>query len=555
MVTKKNKKYKLFKPEPGAASPPCAFFFSGKGCKNGDQCKFSHALPDKSTTVSVEEEDFSSDIVSSESEDEASVEPVRTARTGHVDPAVGSCDDDLFASPGERPKMVQTPSKTTPISESNKKKKRKKNSDANNTLFNNPKQPKVASPPVTPVETPRKKAKIESSSFRSLSLPISSFSCYEEGDKKSTSPNKSAVKPKQKNKTTIPIPKSTPEGIKWQKACLQTRAHHRYQSSFNFKKFKEMDKENGCTSLGNWVKARPFGPWCAKNPHAIAIDCEMCETKDPVTGAKDHKALCRLSVVSAVNPDDVLIDTLVKPEWPVSDYRSRINGIKKEHLESVQFTLAHAQAFMTALCSEETIIIGHAVHNDLAALKMEHHCNVDSACLFSIKDEPEATCSLKDLAMAVLEREMPDTHDSVNDARVAFLCLEKGYVLKNGAVEPIERTFDRRRRVGDGIRDGSYLASLFVHRIPKVCKSTHIQKMLIDHSSIAPKKVDDIEFGSSTGKTTVEFSSAAHANLAFKSLKEKAQPDKTGRMQKRVYMRNGDYLYIRQMVKFSKEVK
>ena len=552
MSTTKSKKYKLFKSRAGAPAPPCAFFFSPKGCKNGDKCRFSHVLPNQCTTVTAEEE-FSSDVVSSETEDEISVEPVQKTKAGNNDVASDSSfDDDLFASPGERPKKAQTPSKTTPISEPSQKKKRKKNSDAN-ALFTNPMQPKAASPPITPNETPRKKVKKESSSFRNLSLPISSFSCYEEGDETSTTPQntpKSVAKPKKKAKNAIPTPKSTPEGLKWQKACLQSRAHSRYESSFNFKRFKELDKENGCEALGNWVKARPYGSWCENNPHAIAIDCEMCETKDPVTGAKDHKALCRLSVVSAVNPDEVLIDTLVKPEWPVSDYRSRINGIKKEHLDSVQFTLAHAQAFMTALCSEETIIIGHAVHNDLAALKMEHYCNVDSACLFSVKDEPEATCSLKDLALAVLQRDMPDTHDSVNDARVALLCLEKGYVEKDGAVEPIERTFERRKSRGSV--DSSLFASLFIHRIPKMCKSTHIHKMLLDHSSVVPKEVGNIEFSSSTGKTTVEFSSAAHANLAFRSLKEKAQPDKTGRMQKRVYMRNGDYLYIRQMVKFTK---
>lgn len=79
----------------------------------------------------------------------------------------------------------------------------------------------------------------------------------------------------------------------------------------------------------------------------------MCETKDPVTGKSDTKALCRLSVVNADDPNEVLLDTLVKPEWPVVDYRTWINGITKKDLDGVQFTLRHAQMFMHTLCSEQ----------------------------------------------------------------------------------------------------------------------------------------------------------------------------------------------------------
>ena len=244
--------------------------------------------------------------------------------------------------------------------------------------------------------------------------------------------------------------------------------------------------------------------------------------------------------MNAVNPDDVLIDTLVKPDWPVVDHRSRINGIKKDHLEAVQFTLKHAQAFMLALCSNETVIIGHAMHNDLIALNMEHHCNVDSAMLFTVKDEDNATCGLKDLAMGVLQREMPEVHDSVNDARVALFCLEDGYMKTGGAPEPITRTFASKGSQGS--------AELFVHRIPKGCKAEHISNMFLAHTFIKPKEVPTIEFNSDTGKTTVVFASPDHANVAFKTLEGEMKGDKTGRPQKRVYLRTGGYVNIRKML-------
>ena len=49
----------------------------------------------------------------------------------------------------------------------------------------------------------------------------------------------------------------------------------------------------------------------------------------------------------------------------------------------------------------------------------------DSALLFSIKDSPRQKPSLGDLSARVLDKAMPDTHDSVNDARTALLALEK----------------------------------------------------------------------------------------------------------------------------------
>jgi hypothetical protein len=50
----------------------------------------------------------------------------------------------------------------------------------------------------------------------------------------------------------------------------------RYQS---FYKFEEADAE--------WVTLKKYGSWCKAFPQIIAIDCEMCETKDPLTGNKD----------------------------------------------------------------------------------------------------------------------------------------------------------------------------------------------------------------------------------------------------------------------------
>jgi RNA exonuclease 1 len=531
------KKYKLFSAtESDGGKKACAFFSSPAGCRNGDKCPFQHGDEEKKPEVSetssvisseseasVKKEDLFATPVAAKSENKVGTDNSKKAKKAKRKAAPVNDDDFLFASPkgkvepDRKKAMNQSPTlKQTP----NKKQKR---TDANN--------PAAKEEPASSFVD----------SFRSLisKLPVASFSVMDNGGGTSSKKPEdlSEVKNDSQSSTMedkLPLPKSTEHGRKWLQAVLKTREHDRYKTSFDFTKYKQLDQQNGIQR--EWIKAKPFGSWCKSNPQAIAIDCEMCETKDPLSGSKNHKALCRVSIVNAENPEEVLLDTLVKPVWPVTDYRSRINGIKKEHLENVEFTLRHAQAFMMALCSEETVIVGHALHNDLSALNMEHHCNADSSFLFHAKDSKTATVSLKDCVSNVLQKTMPETHDSVNDARKAFECVLH-WTKKGGRVEEIERTTYSVKG-----------KELFVHRIPKQCKAQNLSSMFQTHTDIEPTEIGEIEFSGDTGKCQVTFRTPRHTKLAFDSLEGTAEPDKSGRLQKKVYLRNGDYVRIRKMV-------
>jgi len=308
------------------------------------------------------------------------------------------------------------------------------------------------------------------------------------------------------------------------------------------KKQKKQDEEKSIGGATEWIKARPFGEWCKDNPQVIAIDCEMCETKDPLTGSVNPKALCRISVVNA-ETEETLIDSLVKPEWPVTNYRTWVNGIKKGDLENVEFTLRHAQAFMMALCSEETVIVGQALFNDLFAIRMEHHCNVDSAYLFVTKDNPLGSPSLKDIVSTVLDQTMPETHDSVNDALMALRVVQH-YIKNGGVVKPIIRSI-RNKSTGLG-------SQLFCHRIPIICKSDHLETLFLKHSWIKPKEIDEIKHSGQYGNTLISFATMQHANLAFMTLDGEEELDKSGRSQKRVHLRGGGYIWVRKMFHDSK---
>merc|ERR1712174_13701 len=109
---------------------------------------------------------------------------------------------------------------------------------------------------------------------------------------------------------------------------MKTRAHEGYSKRFNFTNVKEKDGEN------RWMKSRTPESKDEDNPKVIAIDCEMAGTKNPKTHETNSSALIRLAAVNGENPDDVLIDTLVKPEWPISQTREEIHGITVKHLNT-----------------------------------------------------------------------------------------------------------------------------------------------------------------------------------------------------------------------------
>lgn len=500
-----SKKYKLFsKSEDTGGKAVCAFFKSPDGCRNGDKCKFLHGDPDTKSSVAHQVSETASVVSSEESEAETERAPVKGK------------------------KKASTPTE--------KKRKAVSSGDIFSNQKSDPrpkKQPRKADP--TPTKSPEQPA--AQRSFESLlaALPVASFSIP---NGTATPKKKEAAAHSLKSEPTkhdnmqtskYPLPVPTGAGNFWVRGVQHSQKHEKFESSLDFNKYMEA---NGTGS--EWIKAKKFGQWCENNPQAIAIDCEMCETQDPLSGTKNAKALCRLSVVNAMNPDEVLLDTLVKPVWPVTDYRTRINGIAKNDLDNVAFTLRHAQAFMMALCSDQTVIIGHAIHNDLIALNMEHYCVADSVFLFTAKDTPNASVSLKDLVSSVFQKQMPDTHDSVNDAKMALGCV-RHWVEKGGKVDEIERSVKKRAD------------ELFIHRIPKQCKVEHITAMFLKHTSVEPSKVDQIEFSGETGRTQVTFRSIRHANLAFDCLESPAEQDKSGRLQKKVYLRDGDYVRVRKM--------
>ncbi|KAI8366668.1 ribonuclease H-like domain-containing protein [Radiomyces spectabilis] len=102
----------------------------------------------------------------------------------------------------------------------------------------------------------------------------------------------------------------------------------------------------------------------AKLGKYVAIDCEMVG----VGPGGVESALARVSLVNFNGA--VLLDTYVKPQEKVTDYRTFVSGIKPEHLVDAM-SFQDAQKAVADIIKDR-ILIGHAVYNDLQALMLDH---------------------------------------------------------------------------------------------------------------------------------------------------------------------------------------
>ena len=96
----------------------------------------------------------------------------------------------------------------------------------------------------------------------------------------------------------------------------------------------------------------------------VAMDCEMVGV-----GYYDKSAVAQITIVNW--NEEVIYTTYVRPDKPVTDYRTHVSGIEPHHLENaLDFDTARQQV---AELLQGKILVGHALKNDLHVLKLQHN--------------------------------------------------------------------------------------------------------------------------------------------------------------------------------------
>ncbi|KAL2107408.1 hypothetical protein VUR80DRAFT_5284 [Thermomyces stellatus] len=150
----------------------------------------------------------------------------------------------------------------------------------------------------------------------------------------------------------------------------------------------------------------------------LALDCEMVMT------GQDEFSLARISVVNWSG--DVVLDRLVKPDKPVTNYVTQYSGITEELLKPVTTTLRDIQNELLELIGPRTILVGHSLDSDLKALKLTHPFIVDTSIIYPHPRGPPLKSSLKYLTQKYLGRQIQQSHgvaghNSIEDAKA---CLD-----------------------------------------------------------------------------------------------------------------------------------
>lgn len=153
----------------------------------------------------------------------------------------------------------------------------------------------------------------------------------------------------------------------------------------------------------------------------VALDCEMVGT-----GPKGCcSELARCSIVSY--DGDVIFDKFIKPINPVTDFRTRWSGVRRQDLFNAT-PFHQAQKEIVKILTGK-MVVGHAINNDFKALKYFHPaCQTRDTSRIPLLNQkaglPEhETVSLKRLTKAIFNKDIQRGkrgHSSVEDAKATM---------------------------------------------------------------------------------------------------------------------------------------
>ncbi|XP_008842129.1 RNA exonuclease 4 [Nannospalax galili] len=177
---------------------------------------------------------------------------------------------------------------------------------------------------------------------------------------------------------------------------------------------------------------------------ALALDCEMVGV-----GPKGEESIvARVSIVNQYGK--CVYDKYVKSTEPVTDYRTAVSGIRPENLkQGEEFEVVKREV---AEMLRDRILVGHALHNDLKVLFLDHPKKKmrDTQKYKPFKKQVKSgRPSLKKLSEKILGiRVQQAEHCSVQDAQAAmrlYVMVRREWESIAGARRPPASTQGHRK--------------------------------------------------------------------------------------------------------------
>lgn len=343
MDATKKRKYLLYSKDDGRpdSEKPCAFFNSPEGCRNGAKCKFLHGTTPSFSAPVPEPVRFQVESVKANNARSFS-SSIEVAKPIVAKPIVRSVQAPPPSQPSHAAStVVQTFTQSssqisTPKSSKHEKRPSSVLNEGAANIYSFPLAPPSSEKLDSATKRQRRKMEEEEDSNflfdvvnvalkngqlpNSPEMPRSNFAEPQNlfippSDVMrtlSTSGTDHATKgPERHHKSnhksastfstnTVPLSSvgSDMSGppFTWEQLVAKTQSHPKFAKEYVFDGFDS-----------TWIKSRSAAEWRdAKKPlKVMAIDCEMCQTVDPVTNNFEQNALIRFSIVNGLNPEEV----------------------------------------------------------------------------------------------------------------------------------------------------------------------------------------------------------------------------------------------------------
>eukprot|EP00039_Didymoeca_costata_P033254 m.41553 g.41553 ORF g.41553 m.41553 type:complete len:596 (-) comp9779_c0_seq1:116-1903(-) len=334
-----------------------------------------------------------------------------------------------------------------------------------------------------------------------------------------------------------------------------TRKHIKFAEAYN--PIFEMTKEDGwATTKGN---VGALGGSCGEL--ILGLDCEMVATKT------ENNSLARVTLVALSRPlqqgklaeIDVLLDRIVAfPGREVTDYRKGITGLDATSFESADCFRSYEEVHAAILShvSEDCVLVGHSLNNDLNSLKLTHKNVLDTAFIF---DSPlkHQFIGLKEIVLHLFDSIIQPTHLPHDSKRDAAWPLE---IVR----QVVDKTVSSGTAVLDGKECHSFLKDLLkiplppnllkriqAFQIPQGVASVNDVTAALNIPSDVKFTVRDMKFKGKDGKaplgaTIITFENPDDAKRVFQAVDLTGmKTDLDGFYQKQVHLDQSKYPGLR----------
>lgn len=117
---------------------------------------------------------------------------------------------------------------------------------------------------------------------------------------------------------------------------------------------------------------------------ALGTASSMCYSHHPLSSTLPGSLSHTLSCFCCLLPLAPLQE-LVLPSSPVLDYRTELTGITASDLAGVTLSRKAATKRLAQLLTPNTVLVGHGLHHDLQALRLDHPWVIDTSMIFEVK--------------------------------------------------------------------------------------------------------------------------------------------------------------------------